>query len=399
MRKNFYLLATTIAVMFVSCGGQQGKPNFGDNEFAVRTASVQSTELETSYPATIKGVQDVEIRPKVSGFITKLCVKEGQAVKKGQLLFVLDNVTYAAAARQAQAAVNAAKAQLNTAKLTYENNEKLAENNVIGSYELQSAKNTYESAKAALAQAEANYVAAKQNLDFCYVTSPASGVVGELPYKVGALVSASVQQPLTTVSDNSSMQVYFSMTEKDMMSMAKAAGGINAAIAEYPPVKLKLADGSVYAHEGHVATVSGVIDPATGSTSVRADFINPERLLKSGASGSIVIPHKNDSAILIPQGAVVEVQNKTFMFVVGADNKVKNVEVQVYPDNDGKNYIITGGLKAGDKYVSIGVSALKEGMEIKPITEEQYNKKIKEAQELGKIQGDYGKMKEAFSGK
>ena len=242
-------------------------------------------------------------------------------------------------------------------------------------------------------------MAAKQNLDFCYVTSPASGVVGELPYKVGALVSASVQQPLTTVSDNSSMQVYFSMTEKDMMSMAKAAGGINAAIAEYPPVKLKLADGSVYAHEGHVATVSGVIDPATGSTSVRADFINPERLLKSGASGSIVIPHKNDSAILIPQGAVVEVQNKTFMFVVGADNKVKNVEVQVYPDNDGKNYIITGGLKAGDKYVSIGVSALKEGMEIKPITEEQYNKKIKEAQELGKIQGDYGKMKEAFSGK
>lgn len=399
MRKNFYLLATTIAVMLVSCGGQQGKPDFGDNEFAVRTASVQSTELETSYPATIKGVQDVEIRPKVSGFITKLCVKEGQAVKKGQLLFVLDNVTYAAAARQAQAAVNAAKAQLNTAKLTYENNEKLAENNVIGSYELQSAKNTYESAKAALAQAEANYVAAKQNLDFCYVTSPASGVVGELPYKVGALVSASVQQPLTTVSDNSSMQVYFSMTEKDMMSMAKAAGGINAAIAEYPPVKLKLADGSVYAHEGHVATVSGVIDPATGSTSVRADFINPERLLKSGASGSIVIPHKNDSAILIPQGAVVEVQNKTFMFVVGADNKVKNVEVQVYPDNDGKNYIITGGLKAGDKYVSIGVSALKEGMEIKPITEEQYNKKIKEAQELGKIQGDYGKMKEAFSGK
>ena len=168
MRKNFYLLATTIAVMLVSCGGQQGKPNFGDNEFAVRTASVQSTELETSYPATIKGVQDVEIRPKVSGFITKLCVKEGQAVKKGQLLFVLDNVTYAAAARQAQAAVNAAKAQLNTAKLTYENNEKLAENNVIGSYELQSAKNTYESAKAALAQAEANYVAAKQNLDFCY---------------------------------------------------------------------------------------------------------------------------------------------------------------------------------------------------------------------------------------
>ena len=216
MKKAKILLVAALAVALASCGGKKsgGKPNFGDNEYAVRTLQGQDAELQTTYPATIKGVQDVEIRPKVSGFITKLCVKEGQQVKAGQLLFVIDNVAYAAAVRQARAAVNAAKAQLNTAKLTYNNSEKLFKNNVIGSYELQSTKNAMESAAAQLAQAEAAYVSAKQNLDFCYVTSPATGVIGDLPYRVGALVSASNQQPLTTVSNISTMQVYFSVTEK-----------------------------------------------------------------------------------------------------------------------------------------------------------------------------------------
>lgn len=399
MKKNKILLAAALATMLVSCGGKQGKPNFGDNEYAVRTLSTTSTELETSYPATIKGIQDVEIRPKVSGFITKLCVKEGQAVKKGQLLFVIDNVTYEAAVRQAKAAVNSAAAQLNTAKLTYENNQKLFNNNVIGSYELQSAKNGYETAQAALAQAKASYTSAKQNLDFCYVTSPANGVVGMLPYKVGALVSASSQQPLTTVSDISSMQVYFSMTEKDLMNLAKTAGGMSAAIKDYPPVKLKLADNSIYGHEGHVAAVSGVIDPTTGSAQIRADFPNPEHLLKSGGSGSIVVPHKDNNAILVPQDAVVEVQNKHFAYVLGAGNKVKYTEISIYPNNDGKTYIITSGLKAGDKIVVSGVTALTDGAEIVPITEAQYQEKIKKAQELGSIQGDYTKMKKAFSSK
>lgn len=399
MKKNKILLAVTLAAMLVSCGGKQGKPNFGDNEYAVRTVSTTSTELETSYPATIKGVQDVEIRPKVSGFITKLCVKEGQNVKKGQLLFVIDNVTYEAAVRQAKAAVNSAKAQLNTAKLTYDNNKNLFDNNVIGSYELQSAKNSYETAQAALAQAQASYTSAKQNLDFCYVTSPANGVVGMLPYKVGALVSASSQQPLTTVSDISTMQIYFSMTEKDLMSLAKTAGGMQAAIKEYPAVKLKLADNSIYGHEGHVAAVSGVIDPTTGSSQIRADFPNPEHILKSGGSGSIIVPHKDANAILVPQDAIVEVQNKHFAYILGAGNKVKYTEITIDPNNDGKNYIVTSGLKPGDKIVVSGVTALTDGQEIKPITEAQYQEKIKKAQELGAIQGNYKEMKKAFSNK
>ena len=394
-RNKFLLLAFAVAAMLTSCGGKQGG-KMGDNEFAVRTIETQTANLQSSYPASIKGVQDVEIRPKISGFITKLCVREGQTVKRGQLLFVIDNVTYAAAVRQAKAAVNSAKAQLNTATLTYENSQKLFKNNVIGSYELQSAKNSYESAKAALAQAQANYVSAKQNLDFCYVTSPANGVVGDLPYKVGALVSSSNAEPLTTVSDINSMQVYFSMTEKDLLDMTKTAGGLHAAIKDYPPVKLQLADGTVYGHDGRVAAVSGVIDQSTGSVSIRADFPNPQHVLKSGASGSIVVPHVASSAVIIPQDAVVQVQDKYFVYVVGKDNKVKYTPVTVNPQNDGKNYIITSGLSVGDRFVVNGVSSLQDGMDIKPLTEAQYAEKLKKTEQLGEAQGDLGKLKKAF---
>lgn len=398
MTKNKILLFAALAAMLVSCGGKKssGKPNFGDNEYAVRTVGAQSAELQTTYPATIKGMQDVEIRPKVSGFITKLCVKEGQAVKAGQLLFVIDNVTYAAAVRQAKAAVNSAKAQLNTARLTYNNNEKLFKNNVIGSYELQSAKNNMEAAAAALAQAEASYVSAKENLNYCYVTSPASGVIGDLPYRVGALVSASSQQPLTTVSNISTMQVYFSMTEKELLDMTKTAGGLHAAIKDYPAVKLQLADGTIFDHPGRVATVSGVIDPTTGSVSMRADFPNPEHLLKSGGSGSIVVPHVSSSAIVIPQDAVAQVQDKHFVYVVGKDNKVKYSAVTVDPQDDGKNFIITSGLKVGDRIVINGISSLTDGAEIKPITEAQYQEKLKKTEQLGAAQGDLKELKKAF---
>ena len=397
MKKTKILLVAALTAVLASCGGKSGgKPDFGDNEYAVRTVQGQNADLQTTYPATIKGVQDVEIRPKVSGFITKLCVKEGQTVKAGQLLFVIDNVTYAAAVRQAKAAVNSAKAQLNTARLTYTNSEKLFKNNVIGSYELQTAKNSMETAAAAVAQAEAAYISAKQNLDFCYVTSPANGVVGDLPYRVGALVSASSAQPLTTVSNNSTMQVYFSMTEKDLLEMTKTVGGVHAAIQSYPAVKLQLADGTIYNQPGKVATVSGVIDPTTGSVSMRADFPNPEHLLKSGASGSIVVPHTASSAVIIPQDAVVEVQDKHFVYIVGKDNKVKYTPVTINPQNDGKTYIITSGLKIGDRFVVNGVSSLQDGMEIKPVTEAQYAEKLKKTEEMGADQGDLSKLKKDF---
>ena len=207
MKKMMMLAA--VAATLVSCGGGGGRPNFGDNEYPVTTVGTATADMQTVYPATIKGVQDVEIRPKAQGFLVQINVKEGQTVGAGQLLFVIDNETYQAQVRQAQAAVNTAQQQVNTAKLTYDNSKQLHVNKVIGDYEMQTSENNYESAKAQLAQAQAALASAKEALSFCYVKSPAAGVVGTLPFKKGALVSGS--NVLTTVSNISSMDVYFSI--------------------------------------------------------------------------------------------------------------------------------------------------------------------------------------------
>ena len=399
MKKTLMLAAMAATLVACSGGKSGGKPNFADNEYAVRTVTTQSTELQTAYPATIKGIQDVQIRPKVSGFITQVCVQEGQTVSAGQLLFVIDNETYQAQVRRATASVNTAKARLNTSKLTYENSKKLFENKVIGQYELETTANNYATDQAALAQAEADLASAKESLSYCYVKSPAAGVVGSLPFKVGALVNSSSAEPLTTVSDISTMEVYFSVTEKDMLQMAKGEGGMSAAIANYPAVKLQLADGSIYSEPGKVVKASGVIDATTGSVSLIARFPNPRHELRSGGAGQIVIPNTSSNAVIIPQVATSEVQNKKFVYLVGKDNKVKYTEIKVNPVDDGINYIVTEGLKAGDRYVSKGITSLTDGMEIKPITEERYQQKIDEAAKLGEGQNSASAVINALSGK
>ena len=373
MKEKKLLVFAASALFLLSCGGGgNGRPQFGDNEYPVLEVGTTSASSQATYPASIKGVQDVEIAPKVQGFITRINVKEGQSVSAGQVLFVIDNATYQAQVRQAQASVNTAQASCNTAKLSYENSKKLYENKVIGDFELQSATNQYEQAKAGLAQAQAALASAKEMLSFCYVKSPAAGVVGTLPFKVGALVSAA--NTLTTVSNISQMEVYFSMTEKDALDMSKSGDGLQA----MPSVQLKLADGTIYGHEGKVTKMSGVIDAATGTVQMIAVFPNPERLLKSGGSGSIVIPHHNSSAIVIPQACVMEVQNKMFVYTVGKDNKVAYTEIKVAPQNDGMNYVVTDGLKVGDKYVTNGITKLSDKMEIVPIAPERYQQKIQE---------------------
>ena len=376
MKKNKILMFAATSLLLASCGGGGGRPTFGDTEYPVQAVGTSSMQMQTTYPATIKGVQDVQICPKVQGFITQINVKEGQTVSAGQVLFVLDNATYQAQVRQAQASVNTAQASCNTSKLSYENSQKLFESGVIGEFELQSAANGYEQAKASLAAAQATLANAKEMLGFCYVKSPASGVVGTLPYKIGTLVNTSTV--MTTVSNNSQMEVYFSLTEKDALAMSQAEGGQKAAMGAIPNVQLQLADGSIYAHEGKVTKMSGVIDPATGSIQVIALFPNPEKLLKSGGSGSIIIPKSNSDAIIIPQACVSEVQNKKFVNTLGKDNKVKYTEIKVDPQNDGNNYIVTDGLKVGDKYVTNGITKLNDGMEIVPITPEKYQQKIDE---------------------
>jgi len=370
MKMRRIMMFAAVAATLVSCGGGGGRPSFGDNEYPVTTVGSSTADMQTSYPASIKGVQDVEIRPKVSGFLTQINVKEGQSVSAGQVLFVIDNETYQAQVRQAQAAVNAAQQQVNTATLTYDNAKQLHANKVIGDYELQTSKNTCESAKAQLAQAQAALASAKEALSYCYVKSPAAGVVGTLPYKKGALVSGS--NVLTTVANISSMDVYFSVTEKEAMVLSSKG------LSSLPAVKLKLADGSVYGQEGHVSRMSGVIDVATGSVQLIATFDNPDKLLKSGATGNIIIPRINSDAIVIPQSCVMEVQNKKFVYLLGSDNKVKYSEIKVDPQNDGNTYIVTDGLKKGDKYVTNGITKLSDGKEIVPITPERYQQKIDE---------------------
>ncbi len=370
MKKNKILMFAAATLLLASCGGGGGRPTFGDNEYPVQAVGTSSTQMQTTYPAVIKGVQDVQICPKVQGFITQINVKEGQTVSAGQVLFVLDNATYQAQVRQAQASVNTAQASCNTSKLSYENSQKLFDNGVIGDFELKSATNSYEQAKASLSAAQATLANAQEMLSFCYVKSPASGVVGTLPYKIGTLVNTSTV--MTTVSNNSSMEVYFSLTEKDAMNMTQASLG------EMPSVQLRLADGTIYNHEGKVTKMSGVIDAATGSVQIIALFPNTEKLLKSGGSGSIVIPKSNSSAIVISQSCVSEVQDKKFVYLLGEGNKVKYSEIKVDPQNDGKNYVVTEGLKVGDKYVTNGITKLTDGMEIVPITPEQYEQKIKD---------------------
>ena len=381
MKKIFMVAA--VATMLVACGGG-GMPNFGDNEYPVETVTTQNASLQTTYPATINGIQDVEIRPKASGFLTKVCVKEGQTVSAGQLLFVIDNETYQAQVRQAQAAVNTAQNAVNTAKLTYENSKQLHANKVIGDYELQTSENTFLGAQAQLAQAQAALANAREALSFCYVKSPAKGVVGTLPFKVGTLVSAS--NVLTHVADISQMEVYFSVTEKDMLIMSKRDGGMNGAIENMPTVKLLLADGTIYDYEGTVVAASGVINQATGTVQLKAHFPNPDKILKSGGSGSIIIPRSSEAAIVIPQSVVMEVQNKKFVYVVDDKGVARYTEITVDPQTDGVNYIVTGGLKEGDRYVTNGITKLHDGDTIKAITPERYQQKIDEATELGKSQ-------------
>ena len=370
MKMKKIVLFAAVAATLVSCGGGGGRPTFGDNEFPVTTAGTSSADMQSTYPAAIKGVQDVEIRPKAQGFLTQINVKEGQTVSAGQVLFVIDNETYQAQVRQAQAAVNAAQQQCNTAKLTYENSKQLHEKKVIGDYELKTSQNTYESAQAQLAQAQAVLASAKEALSYCYVKSPAAGVVGTLPFKKGALVSGS--NVLTTVSNISSMEAYFSVTEKEAMVISQQG------LASLPSVKLQLADGSIYGSEGTITKMSGVIDAATGSVQLIASFANPEKLLKSGATGTIIIPRVSSNVVIIPLSCVSEVQNKKFVYTLGKDNKVKYTEIQVDPHNDGNNYVVTEGLKAGDKYVTNGITKLNDGMEIVPITPERYQHKISE---------------------
>ncbi len=354
-----------LCISLFSCKGKntQGMGGFA-REYAVMTLQPSAMEWFSNYPARIKGRQDIEIRPNVSGFLTELLVDEGSLVKKGDVLFVVDTIPYKAALKIAEANVEAAKASTETARLTAENKRELQKKGIISEYDLQMAENNYASAQAQLAQAEAQLVTARNNDSYTRVTSPLTGIVGSIPYRVGSLVSSATATPLTTVSDNSEMYVYFSMTEKQIMEMVHQYGANNF-LSKLPAVSLKLADGTTYPIKGKIETVSGIIDTQTGSSSMRATFKNPDRLLRSGGTGNILIPMKNDKALLIPQKATYEIQDKKFVYVLNDDSTVKSTEITIASIDNGKEYMVLSGLKEGDCIVIEGVNSLKDGMPIK----------------------------------
>ena len=369
-----HLSVAAVLVMclsFTSCGKQGQNGSQMIKELAVVSVSSSNVELISSYPAVIKGKQDVEIRPQVSGFITRLAVDEGSVVRKGQTLFIIDPVQYEEAVNAARAAVNVAKANMATAELTAQNKRELAKNNIIGAYDLQMAENSLLSSKALLAQATAQLVNAEKNLSYTRVSSPSDGVVGTIPFRVGSLVSPSIVTPLTTVSDISEMYAYFSMTERHLLGFTANGTSSKDILSTMPSVQLKLIDGTIYADTGKVETMSGVIDQTTGSVSIRAKFSNKSKILRSGGTGIVLVPANMTDRILVPQKATYEIQDKRFVYVVDDKSTVKSTPIEIFTLDDGQNFVVTSGLKAGDKIVVEGISSLKDGMQIKAVTPEQ----------------------------
>lgn len=373
-RFNLSSLAAVMAasaVTILSACGSKGDASAAVGAapaLAVETITPGSIELETVFPSTIKGKTDIEVRPMVSGNITAVHVDEGQRVHKGQALFTIDQVPYQAAVDQAQASVNVASTAVQTAQISYDSNKALFDKNIISAHALQISANQLAQAKAQLAQAQAGLVNAQKNLSYTQVIAPSDGIVGTIPLRVGALASPS-GLALTTVSDNSQVYAYFSLNEKQILDLTDGgASTLEAAIAAMPEVKLRLANGTVFPNPGKVATVSGVIDASTGSATVRALFSNNNNMLRSGSTGSVIMPMNQTDVIIVPQKATFEVQDRKFVYTVDADNVLHSTPIEVLGIQDGRNYVVTSGLNQGDRIVveGVGVKA-RDGITITPV--------------------------------
>lgn len=356
----FLFLPATISLA-VSCKEDESAKKA--REYNVTILQTTSRELSSSYSATIRGKQDIDIRPKVSGYITDINVREGSVVSKGQTLFVIDQTTYESELQTAIANVNVAKAAVAAAQLTLDSKEQLYEQKIISAYDLQMARTTLAREKANLAQAQANETKATNNFNYTLVKSPVDGVLGSLPFRVGTLVSPSDATPLTSVSDNSEMYVYFSMNESQVLSLTRRFESLENAISNMPDIELQLADGTVYSEKGRIETISGIIDPNTGSVSVRAKFPNRKRLLLSGGAGNVILPHSAENCIVIPQSATFEVQDKNYAYKYNG-GKAKAVLINVLEITNGREFIVTNGLSQNDTIVVEGVGMLKDGAKV-----------------------------------
>lgn len=362
--KTILGLAACVLASAIMCGCEEQQTAKRTREYDAMILQPTSRKLSSIYSASIRGKQDIDIRPKVSGYITDIHVKEGSVVSRGQTLFVIDQVPYQAALQTATANVDVAQAAVDAAELTASSKEELFNQNIISEFELNMARMTLASERAQLAQAKAKEVDARNNLSYTLVKSPSDGVVGTLPFRVGTLVSPSDSTPMTSVSDNSEMYVYFSMTEAQVLSLTRRHGSLENALRSMPSIELQLSDGTIYPEKGRIEAISGIIDPTTGSVTVRAKFPNHKRLLLSGGSGNVILPHEQEGCIVIPQSATYEIQDKVYVFKV-ENGIAKSKIVGVFHISNDKEYVVESGLIAGDTIVVEGIGLLRDDTPVK----------------------------------
>lgn len=337
------------------------------SDYKIMSVIHSDRTLHSDFPATIQGKQDVKIYPQISGLITKICINEGEAVKKGQTLFVIDQIPYQSALETAEANVESAEANVATAQMTVDSKEELFEENVISMFDLQQARNTLRSAKAALAQSRAELTNARNNLSYTEIKSPVDGTAGMSSYRIGALVSPSISSPLISVSDNEEMYVYFSMTEKQVLALLRQNGSLTNALETMPEVGLMLSDGIEYPEKGKINAISGIIDTSTGAVTLRAAFPNPDHILRSGGTGNIRLPYEKKDCIVIPQSATYELQDKVFVYKI-VNGKTQSAQIKVFGINNGKEYIVESGLEVGDVIIAEGAGLLRDGITVNNAT-------------------------------
>ncbi len=351
----------TACVVMTSCdGAAKGGKKMRAVEYKTMSVALGSSSMSSSYSASIRGEQFVDIRPQVSGAITKILIKEGAEVKRGETLFIIDQIPYRAALDVAVANVKSAESAVATAALNAKSCRELLGEQIISENEQLIAENTLATAEAALAQAKAQEQSARNDLSYTVVKSPVDGVASMIPYRVGALVSSSITEPLVSVSNNDNMYAYFSMSESQILSLTRKMGSTKALMESMNNVKLILNDGVRYSHSGAVDAISGTIDRTTGSVSIRAKFENPEKMLRDGSSGKILVVNDYENVIVIPKIATFELQNKTFVYRV-ENGKATSSEIDILPFNDGKNYVVLSGIGVGDVIIAEGAGLVREG--------------------------------------
>ncbi|HEY4108059.1 efflux RND transporter periplasmic adaptor subunit [Puia sp.] len=335
--------------------------------YPVFKATAHNTILRTEYPATLQGQQNIEIRPKIDGYIEHIYIDEGATVKKGQLLFRISAPQYEQEVKNSLAAINSAEADVNTAKLQVERTKPLVERHIISEYELRSAEDALKVKEAALLQAKTTLANARTNLAYTTISSPVDGVAGMIPYKLGSLVSSTTTSPLTMVSNISKVYAYFSMNEKQLLDFSRQYKGstLEAKLKQLPPVVLILSDKTEYPEKGRVEAIGGLINPETGAATFRATFPNPVRLIRSGGSAVVALPVPVNNALLIPQQSTYELQGKRFVYRVDGD-KVTSAEITTLPAAAGQYFVVTDGLKPGDTVVFEAATPIPDGTAIKP---------------------------------